>query len=121
MKACPENAIFKNERGVIAIHINKCTKCGECVAACTYGMIEQYDSGVPYKCDLCGGSPACVAECNFGALVFKETDALTRKQRAEQMKQRSTEGTAWSKRHHLAVKIFEQAVRVPRTSGYLGE
>ncbi len=67
MKACPEGAIIKNERGVVAINISKCTKCGECVAACQYGMIEQYESGMPYKCDLCGGSPACVSECNFGA------------------------------------------------------
>ncbi len=120
MKACPENAIIKNERGIIAININKCKKCGDCVNACPYGMMEQYDSGIPYKCDLCGGSPACVGECNFGALVFKEADALSKKQRAQQMKQRSSDGTPSAKRHNLAATILEQAVRVPRTSGYLG-
>jgi len=120
MKACPEGAIIKNEGGVIAINIKKCTKCGECVAACPYGMMEQYDSGMPYKCDLCGGSPACVEECNFGALMFKESDVISRKQRANQMKQRSVQGSPDSKRHNLAVNILGQAVRVPRTSGYLG-
>jgi Fe-S-cluster-containing dehydrogenase component len=83
-------------------------------------MMEQYASGVPYKCDLCGGSPACVAECNFGALVFKEADAVFRKQRAQQMKQRTSEGTPEFKRHNLAVNILEQAVRIPRTPSYLG-
>ena len=49
-------------------------------------MIEQYDSGMPYKCDLCGGSPACVGECNFGALVFKESDTVSKKLQGQQMK-----------------------------------
>ncbi len=120
MNACPEGAILKNERGVIAIDINKCTACGECVEACPYGMMEQYESGVPYKCDLCGGSPACVAECNFGALVFKEIDTISRKQRSQQMKQRSKQVSPGAKRHELAGNILELAVRVPRTPGYLG-
>jgi Fe-S-cluster-containing dehydrogenase component len=120
MKACPEGAIIKNERGVIAIDINKCTGCGDCVEACSYGMMEQYASGVPYKCDLCGGSPACVAECNFGALVFKEADAVFRKQRAQQMKQRTSKGTPEFKRHKLAKNILDQAVRIPQTPSYLG-
>ncbi|MCP4022081.1 MAG: 4Fe-4S dicluster domain-containing protein [Desulfobacteraceae bacterium] len=120
MKACPEDAIIKNERGVIAININKCTRCGECISACQYGMIEQYESGVPYKCDLCGGSPACVGECNFGALVFKEADKVSRKLRSQQMKQRQTDGSPDQKRHKLAAVILKEAVRVPRTANYMG-
>ncbi|MFO7749451.1 MAG: 4Fe-4S dicluster domain-containing protein [Desulfobacteraceae bacterium] len=120
MKACPEEAIFKNERGVIAINVNKCTRCGECVSACPYGMIEQYESGIPYKCDLCGGSPACVSECNFGALVFKEADKLSKKLRGQQMKQRQAEGNPDEKRHHLADAVLKEAVRVPRTANYMG-
>jgi len=120
MQACPEGAIIKNERGVIAIVIKKCTQCGDCVAACPYGMMEQYDSGMPYKCDLCGGSPACVEECNFGALMFKESDTISKKQRAQQIKIRTQKGSPADKRHALAANILAQAVRVPRTSGYLG-
>jgi len=120
MKACPEGAIIKNDRGVIVININKCNQCGECVSACPYGMIEQYDSGVPYKCDLCGGSPVCVSECNFGALVFKEADKVSRKLRGQQMKQRQTEGKPAEKRHKLASAILKEAVRVPHTANYMG-
>ena len=120
MKACPEDAIIKNERGVIAIDINKCTRCGDCVSACQYGMIEQYDSGMPYKCDLCGGSPACVGECNFGALVFKEADKVSIKLRSQQMKQRTKEGRSDQKRRNLASAILKEAVRVPRTANYMG-
>jgi len=120
MKACSEKAIFRNERGIVVIDAGKCSGCGECVPACPYGMIEQYGSGNAFKCDLCGGSPACVAECHFGALVFKEPDKISLKLRAEQMKQRIPEGSAEEKRYEFAVNILNEAVRVPRTAGYMG-
>lgn len=120
MKACPEGAIFQNDRGVVVVDAGKCDGCGDCVDACPYGMIEQYGSGKAYKCDLCGGDPACAAECHYGALVFKEADKISRRQRGIQMKQRIDEGSPCGKRHALAANILEQAVRVPRTTGYLG-
>jgi len=120
IKACPAEAIFKNERGVVVIDAGKCDGCGDCVTACPYGMIEQYGSGKAYKCDLCGGNPACVAECHFGALVFKEPDTISRKLRGLQMKQRIAEGSAEDKRYALAANILKDAVRIPRTAGYMG-
>ncbi len=120
LKACPEGAIFQNERGILVVDAARCSGCGECVAACPYGMIEQYGSGTAFKCDLCGGSPACVAECNFGALVFREPDHVTRKLRALQRKHRIEAGSAEEKRHRYAEKVLESAVRVPRTPGYMG-
>ena len=83
-------------------------------------MMEQYDSGIPYKCDLCGGSPACVGECNFGALLFKEADKVSKRLRGSQMKQRSKEGRPDQKRRGLATAILNEAVRVPRTANYMG-
>jgi carbon-monoxide dehydrogenase iron sulfur subunit len=120
LEACPEEAIYKNERGIVVVNAPKCTGCGDCVAACPYGMIEQYEFGKAYKCDLCGGNPACVAECHFDALVFKEADKISRRQRSIQMKQRITAGTPQEKWYRLAVNILESAVRMPRTAGYLG-
>ncbi len=120
MKACPEDAIFKNEIGVIAIDMDKCTQCGECVDACPYGMMEQYESGIPYKCDLCDGSPACVVECNFGALLFTEPDKILRKLRGTQMKQRQAQGLSNQKRRRLAQNILKDAVRLPKTVNYMG-
>ena len=120
IKVCSAEAIFKNERNVIVIDASKCDGCGECADACPYGMIEQYASGQAYKCDLCGGAPACVSECHFGALVFKEPDSVSRKLRGIQMKQRITQGNAEDKRYALAANILKDAVRVPRTSGYMG-
>ena len=120
MKACPEKAIFKNERGVVVIDAGKCDGCGDCVKACPYGMIEQYTSGQAFKCDLCGGTPACVGECHFGALEFKEPDAIMKKLRGAQMKGRRTIGSPEEKRRARAEKILKDAVRVPRTAGYMG-
>jgi formate dehydrogenase iron-sulfur subunit len=120
LEACPEEAIFKNERGVVVVDARKCNGCGDCVSACQYGMIEQYGSGKAYKCDLCGGTPACVAECQYGALVFKEPDKISRKLRGTQMKQRNREGTPEEKRQKLAMNILKEAVRIPRTAGYMG-
>lgn len=120
LEACPEQAIFKNERGVVVVDARKCDSCGDCVSACPYGMIEQYGSGQAFKCDLCGGTPACVSECEFGALVFKAPDSISRKLRANQMKQRITDGAPAEKRHQLAENIRKDAVRVPRTVHYMG-
>ena len=121
MQACPTGAIFRNDRNVIVVDARKCDGCGDCVHACPYGMIEQYASGKAYKCDLCGGAPACAAECQYGALVFRQADRVSLKCRAEQMKQRIEEGAPAEKRLTLAVNIREAAVRVPRTTGYMGD
>ncbi|MBW1963469.1 MAG: 4Fe-4S dicluster domain-containing protein, partial [Deltaproteobacteria bacterium] len=60
LKACPEKAIYKDENQVVLIDQEKCNQCGDCVAACPYGMIELKGGGFAYKCDYCGGDPACV-------------------------------------------------------------
>jgi Fe-S-cluster-containing dehydrogenase component len=120
MQACPTGAIFKSDRNVIVVDAKKCDGCGDCAAACPYGMIEQYASGNAYKCDLCGGAPACVAECHYGALVFKQADKVSLNCRTNQMKQRITDGKPVEKRLALAVNVMESAVRVPRTVGYMG-
>ncbi len=119
MKACPEGAIIKNERGVVAINISKCTKCGECVAACQYGMIEQYESGMPYKCDLCGGSRP-VSVNVISAPGVQVTGQNFENLRGQQMKQRQPNGQPDQKRRELANAILKAAVRVPRTANYMG-
>ena len=120
LKACPCEAISQNERGIVVIDTTRCDGCGNCVTACPYGMIEQYRSNIAYKCDLCGGAPVCVAECHYGALVFKKPDAQVRRLRALQMKQRIQKGGAAEKRFTLAKNILDTAVRIPKTAGYMG-
>jgi Fe-S-cluster-containing dehydrogenase component len=107
--ACPEDAIYSNEDGVVLVDRNKCDGCGDCVAACPYGMITQDVEGLAYKCDYCDGDPACVKECEPGAILYHAEDKQLRKLRGLQMKQRIEEGNPEEKRHRLGQNIMNVA------------
>ena len=121
-KACPVDAIqIDAGTGAKVIVDSRCVGCKVCTIACPFGTVNyNADSGKVAKCDLCGGTPACVSECQYGALLFKEPDKISRRLRAVQMKQRMAHGPAGEKRHRLAQNILKDAVRVPRTAGYMG-
>ncbi len=106
LKACPEEAIYKDENEVVLVNREKCTGCGDCVEACPYGIIEQDTEGLAYKCDYCGGDPACVKECYPGAIVFQSEDKELRKLRGLQMKQRTASGSPSEKRHQLGLNLM---------------
>jgi Fe-S-cluster-containing hydrogenase component 2 len=58
-----------DETGAVLIDRNKCTGCGLCAKYCYFGVIRlSNEEKKAEKCDLCGGSPACVRECPTGAL-----------------------------------------------------
>ncbi|MBU2547386.1 MAG: 4Fe-4S dicluster domain-containing protein [Proteobacteria bacterium] len=68
--ACPVEAIFRNERGVVLIDNERCIGCRECIDACPFGAMQfDEDAGLAVKCDLCldrvlaGREPACQAIC----------------------------------------------------------
>ena len=109
MKACPEEAITKNDDGVVLINAEKCNGCGDCMDACTYGMIEMGAGDIAVKCDYCGGDPACVKECEPGAIVFVEGDKELRKSNGLQMKQRIETGSPAEKRHQLGANLMALA------------
>jgi len=109
MKACSEEAITKNDDGVVIVNPEKCNGCGSCVDACPYGMIEMATGNIAVKCDYCGGDPACVKECEPGAINFVEGDKELRKMRGLQMKQRVETGGPAEKRHQLAINLLAQA------------
>lgn len=69
-RACPVGAISRDpETGIVVIDPQECIQCGECVTACPFGAIRQKSSeAVPFKCDECGGEPACVETCPAEAL-----------------------------------------------------
>jgi len=105
--ACLQRAISKNEDGVVVVDRDKCDGCGDCVVACPYGMIQQNAQGRVYKCDYCGGDPACVKECYPGALVYLEADEELLKLRTSQMKQRIMSGFPETKRYQFGLKLLE--------------
>jgi Fe-S-cluster-containing dehydrogenase component len=70
---CPTLALKRNEEtGAVEHSEALCIGCGICEAACPFGHIYlDKSSGMPLKCDLCGGAPACAKFCPHQALQFK--------------------------------------------------
>ena len=108
-EACPEGAITKDDDGIVLVNAEKCNGCGDCVDACTYGMIEMGTDDIAFKCDYCGGDPACVKECEPGAIVFVEGDKELRRLNGLQMKQRIDTGSPAEKRHQLGANLLARA------------
>lgn len=80
--ACPSDAIWKREDGLVFIEESRCTKCYRCRSACPYGAIR-YDPGPGVsKCHFCpdelaaGRPPVCVAACPNRALDFGDFGEL---------------------------------------------
>lgn len=97
VRACPTQATFKQEDGIVAMDFHRCIGCRFCMAACPYGsrsfnfrdprpFIKETNKkfptrmrGVVEKCNFCsellaeGKKPACV-EASGGALVFGDLD-----------------------------------------------
>ncbi|MEW6105446.1 MAG: 4Fe-4S dicluster domain-containing protein [Bacillota bacterium] len=82
-RVCPNRALVRDANtGAIRVDSGRCDGCGECVAACPYGVIRvEPGMRIAVKCDLCGGEPACVAHCPQGALQCQEVEAGTWRKR----------------------------------------
>lgn len=77
IEACPREAISRaGPRQPLAVDMAKCDGCGgqpACVPACPYGAM--YFDRVTVKalaCDLCGGDPQCVQYCYSHAVRLAE-------------------------------------------------
>ncbi len=76
--ACPEDATFKLENGVVFTDWSRCTGRGDCVPACPYNarLLDPRFENKSDKCDFCldrlqrGLLPSCVESCAPGAKVF---------------------------------------------------
>jgi Fe-S-cluster-containing dehydrogenase component len=70
--SCPHHALLVRPNGRVDLLESRCTGCGHCIAACTYGAIRRVSSlDLAYKCDTCeplGHGPACIEACPSGAL-----------------------------------------------------
>ncbi|MBI4304421.1 MAG: 4Fe-4S dicluster domain-containing protein [Chloroflexi bacterium] len=74
LRYCPTGALHVDEKtGARVINEARCTGCQNCIQHCPFDPPRiAYDSvkEVAVKCDLCGGDPACVKACPFGALTY---------------------------------------------------
>lgn len=77
LDACPLEAIYKREDGIVLVDEKKCDGCQACISACPYDALT-YDekSDVVQKCTLCqhrigeGVEPFCVICCEGEAMFF---------------------------------------------------
>ncbi len=78
IEACEEQALVKNQDGVVMMNDERCTGCQVCYRKCPYQAIQiREDTGKAEKCDFCysrrvvkGLPPVCVESCMGKALIF---------------------------------------------------
>ena len=75
VRGCISGALSVHDGAVVVDH-EKCVGCLTCVLLCPYGAVAPGPDGAALKCELClanaCGSPACVAGCPNGAIVYEE-------------------------------------------------
>jgi Fe-S-cluster-containing dehydrogenase component len=81
VNACPEEALEKDEEGILRRHNMRCVSCKSCAIACPFGTI--YPQAIPYsvsRCDFClerlkpGEDPLCVRTCSGEAIRYIEIE-----------------------------------------------
>lgn len=77
LNACPVEAIYKREDGIVIIDEELCDGCQACVDACPYAIIYFNETkNLAEKCNLCaqridqGLDPFCVVCCEGQAIYF---------------------------------------------------
>ena len=77
LDACPLEAIYKRDDGIVLVDANKCDSCEVCIPACPYGVLNlDPKTNLAAKCTLCshrieqGLEPFCVICCEDEALYF---------------------------------------------------
>lgn len=76
--ACMAKALrYDKERGIVLHDESRCVGCWMCVMVCPYGAIRpNLKTRLPLRCDKCKDkdSPACVAACPTGAIIWQEEE-----------------------------------------------
>ena len=68
LNVCPADAISRDGDGWVRVDQKLCIGCQACSAACPFDIPRFRSDGKMFKCDGCGGSPACVRICPNKAL-----------------------------------------------------
>ncbi|MDR0762273.1 MAG: 4Fe-4S binding protein [Campylobacteraceae bacterium] len=61
--------VYLGENGALLFHSGKCTKCGDCISACSAGALWLVEDGLCVSISDCVGCFDCVAACSAKALV----------------------------------------------------
>lgn len=68
-RACPQEAITKNAKGVYMVNKKLCISCGACVRACPFGVMVLAPGSTASKCVACG---ICVRACPLSILAIQD-------------------------------------------------
>ena len=77
--ACPVEALTQEgATGVVAVDLERCIGCNECLQSCPFGgiILDPVEQNIAI-CDLCGGEPACALYCPTGATQYIRLDRLS--------------------------------------------
>jgi Fe-S-cluster-containing dehydrogenase component len=81
IEVCPEDALERDEYGVIQRASNLCVSCQSCVAVCPFGtLMNEVIAQKKSICDLCdfdesSGSLKCMDTAPEGAITFTDIEA----------------------------------------------
>ncbi len=75
--ACPVQAIYRRQDGIVLVDEAKCDGCLMCMETCPYGvLVHKSKTNTVWKCTLCvhrideGEAPFCVDCCEMEAMFF---------------------------------------------------
>jgi len=75
--ACPVEAIFRDEQGIVLINEELCIGCKACLEACPFGAMQfDDDKEIAVNCDLCherlknNEEPACSLICPTRCILW---------------------------------------------------
>ncbi len=85
IEACPEEAIYKRDDGVVVINPAICIGCQSCIKACPIGAIYfDVKKNAAVKCELQCSKPfeerdfCCVESCPTGALIYGDFSKIAK-------------------------------------------
>ncbi|WP_417915294.1 4Fe-4S dicluster domain-containing protein [Candidatus Electronema sp. JM] len=84
--ACITGCLYKNDRGFVLRHKERCIGCWSCILACPFGVISRNaEQHLAVKCDRCHKKdvPACAAACPTKALRIVDVDELPKERRRD--------------------------------------